>query len=174
MGELRETLVALPSTHGDIYRRHQLVWRAMHGLVHTGQSFIFTSVSDHMVAVRSERLERGELSALSEGLMRVQLVAARRDGQRMRPIANAHMDDWVADLMALHGLRVHRVTVLADFMAAGSKRDAASGKTLAIQLPVKNVLIETTIEHRAKAALAWANGVGRGKRFGFGMLQRAE
>lgn len=173
MGALREALVALPLTHGDIYRRHQLVWRAMHGLVRDGRSFIFASVSDHMVAVRSEQLERGEPSSLTDGWLRVQVVAARRDGQRMMAIESRQMEGWATALLIPHGLSVRRVEVLGDLVASGCKRDPATGKDLTIRLPVKDMLLDVAIDHRAKANLAWANGVGRGKRFGFGMLRRA-
>lgn len=173
MAELRETLVALPPWHGDIYRRHQLVWRAMNGITRVGTSFVFAAVSEHMVAVRSDRIERGAISTLAEGQLRTQLVAARREGTRMTSIQADEMHDWAAVLLSAHGMSLRRLEVLSSSIAAGRKRDRTTGEEMAIRLPIKEVLLDVEIQHPAKANLAWAHGIGRGKRFGFGMLQRA-
>jgi len=174
MDGLREILVALPHSRGDIYRRHQLVWRAMHGRARQGSAFLFAEVSPHLVRVRSSCLERGSPSSLAEGIHRLQLVTARRDGLRMTVIPDADVTEWVSALLDQHGLRTCHVELRGSSIVTGIKRDRITGKEMNIQLPVKDLLIDVSISHRAKANLAWAHGIGRGKRFGFGMLQRAE
>lgn len=173
MGSLKETLVALPPWKGDIYRRHQLVWRAMHGHPKGDRSFIFAEVSPSIVCVRSACLERGTPSGLVDGALRVDLVAARRSGQRMIALTDNETPEWASELLSQHGLQATRVTIIGSEMAAGRKLYKTSGETLAIQLPIKSLVLEVSIDQRAKANLAWAHGIGRGKRFGFGMLRRA-
>lgn len=104
--------------------------------------------------------------------MHVDLVAARRDGARMTAIEDDRIEEWVSTLFVSHGLlieRLHSVGPLGS--ACGAKRDRRTGHTLEIRLPVRAFEMDVTIAHGARANLAWGRGIGRGKRFGFGMLQ---
>lgn len=174
MEGLREVLVVVPPCADDIYARHQHVWQAMQGRAHHGRAFIFAAVSPHLVRVRSACLERGDDSVLADGQLRVSLVTAHRspDG-RMVAVEDRNMPTWTRALLARHGLRVEAVNIMGSAVARGVKLDEASGLPLNIELPVRDVNLTVSIQNRGKANLAWAYGIGRGKRFGYGMLQRA-
>lgn len=173
--ELREMLVALPGAVGtDIYRRHQWVWRAMHAHAQHGSAFVFGAVSERLLCVRSDRLPRGAPSALTDGRHRLAVVAARRGGQRMKPVEASAAGDWVTALLWQHGMRVDGLQVLAQWTARGEKPGPSGGGSgMLIALPIVEVTMNVQIVQRVKAMAAWSQGIGRGKRFGFGMLQRA-
>lgn len=173
MDAVREILIALPPTHGDIYRRHQLVWRAMQAHASHGRDFVFAAESDHLVRVRSACLDRGTISTVRDGMLRVDLVTAVRFGSKIEPVEHGDMAGWTEALLAQHGFRAQTIEVLRGDVARGRKAQRDTGATLMIALPVRTVQVDVRIEHHGKAALAWERGIGRGKRFGFGMLQAA-
>lgn len=173
---LREIRIALPEHADDIYRRHQLVWRAVHGHVGSGRDFLFTAIGSHQALVRSEALPRGAASELREGLLMAALVTSVRtngtgDGDML---PEAMLGEWLTQLVSENGFRLNRYTVLTEGTVRGRKIDPSTGRTLAIRLPVREIQLDVTIQHTAKANLAWKNGLGRAKRFGYGMLRHAE
>ena len=170
--ELREILVSLPGAPADIYRRHQLVWRAMHNCTRPGSRFLFAAVSPHLVRVRGA-IDRGRPAVLSDGDIRVDLVVASRHGNSMRALEDSELPGWTRRLMQVHGYAVTDVTTLARGEALGRKLDKSTGQTLEIRLPVASLHLKTRIENRARADLAWSHGIGRGRRFGYGMMFRA-
>lgn len=65
------------------------------------------------------------------------------------------------------------VNVMSTGDAGGRKRDAKTGAVLDIRLPVVHIEFDATLQDQGKAQLAWRRGIGRGKRFGLGMLRKA-
>lgn len=169
----REVHLALPAHGGDIYRRHQLVWRAMHARASTGREFIFRPVGDHLVVVRSEALERGCSTHVVDGRLMVSMVASARVPSVAAPLSDEALPRYLDELLTSHGFQLLSCHSTASYPVRGRKVDRETGQRHAIELPIRDVVVDVRITHRAKAELAWRLGIGRGKRFGFGMLVAA-
>ncbi len=169
MSVVREMRVALPDHAGDIYRRHQLVWEIMHGRARTGSSFVFAMLSPRTALLRSDRIERGTPAVPREGWTVVSIVTALRMPDGSPAMANQEAETYIAGLMLRHGVSVDHLKVSPTRDAVGVKpRLGSNGR---IVLPVRDVLMEVRIADQAHAEAAWRAGVGRGKRFGYGMLR---
>lgn len=108
-----------------------------------------------------------------EGRLKIEIVTAKRDGQRMMALPAESVPAWFEALLQGHGIEACRIGEVRRDIVRGRKTDRHTGTPLEIQLPVSEIHFDAVIVHRAKANLAWAYGVGRGKRFGFGMLRVA-
>lgn len=170
MSGTKEILIALPEHGDDIYRRHQLVWRAMHGNVTSGRGFIFQAVGAHLARVRSDTLERGMATQAREGWLTVTLVASARIPSVATPLKDDDLPGYLDQLMTGHGYELLSCQFTDSWPARGRKRDRETGRVHAIELPTREITMNVRITHPAKAELAWQYGIGRGKRFGFGML----
>lgn len=173
MDNAREIMIAVPPYHGDIYRLHQLAWRAMHPYARKGDEFIFASRSPSTIIVRSIKLSRGKETRATEGPMQVCLVATTRSGQILRPLDVQSAPDWLSHLLIEVGIKATNIQVVESSRARGKKRDPITGCVLDIELPVMQIRFDATLQDQGKAQLAWQRGIGRGKRFGFGMLRHA-
>ena len=164
-------LIALPDSGGDLYKQHQLVWSAMHPYTRQGKDFVFGMVSPRLAKVRSTRLPRGAITIPRDGKMEVTLVTSRRNGSLMTALDEAETKLMAKALLFENGFEVDSVEVAWQQSVAGIKIDRETGYNRKIVLPVSHLSLGVRITHRARANLAWRNGIGRGKRFGFGMLQ---
>lgn len=167
----REILVALPGATGDIYRQHQMVWDVIQYDVQRGRDFIYAMTSPHLARVRSPHLARGTVSAMRDGPMIIDLVTAKRNGQRMSALASDEAIATAITLLKEGGIRAQQVEILEQANATGTKHDRHTGRAMTIALPVSRISFHATTMHQAKANLAWINGIGRAKRFGYGMLR---
>lgn len=173
---MREILVALPGDTDDIYCRHQQVWSAMSDVAQRGQDFLYAMVSSRLARVRSAKLDRGTVSEARAGAMALTVVAGRRldNSDRLTPLTEAEIAAWLSSLLPGHGLAVGNLVVERVGTAHGIKvdRSVAEPRQMRIWLPFAHVRFDAAITNPALAALAWRDGVGRGRRFGFGMLRQ--
>lgn len=168
----REILVALPDVGGDIYRQHQHVWTVMHGKAKRGgSSFCYAMRSPHLAVVRSHLLDHGAVSSIAERPMRASIVTARQTASGLQALSAAEAPLRVQELLATHGIVTADVAVLEQSSLTGCKCDRETGQSMRIVLPVSVVQFVPRFSNAAKAHLAWRDGIGRGKRFGCGMLQ---
>lgn len=176
MRELRELRLALPGETQDIYQRHQQVWRALHGQVRHGPEFLYRMASPRMAIVRSEHIERGQTSALTQGPWRVDVVAARIvDRNKERPVPIDEIPSWATErLLIPHGIRPDAVRVDHHWIAAGIKPAREDRPAHSIAYSAARLIVEGEIADRFLAQKAWRLGIGRGRRFGFGMLTQAQ
>lgn len=168
----REVMVALPDTGGDIYRQHQHVWKAMHGDFRHGREFVYSMLSPHLALVRSTRLSRGVTSVLPEHSMKATLVTAAQTPAGLRRLDRDEARGMVASLLHRHGIMAARIEISSQRMATGCKVDRVTGRRHVIAVPISDVIFDARVHQPALAQLAWRDGIGRGKRFGFGMLQK--
>jgi hypothetical protein len=164
-----ELTLAIPAAmRHDIYYLHQAVWR-------------------HVKS--SQRLQRTPtiLFRHDDGVLRVRVtdspvvrsMPVRSTFVAGRPMAldvrlalwrNVHPSngcpkDRARDIIENHGLQLHDMTIDCS-TACGYK-----AKTNAdIELPVARVKARVTVADPNAVADAWSNGIGRGRRFGFGMM----
>lgn len=169
MPAVREVTVALPAHGEDIYRRHQLVWTVMHGRAGSGGDFVFAMLSPRIALLRSSRFDRGVLTVPREGRLAVSLVAVSRMQDGDRAITDAMAPAFVTDLMGQHGIVVDLVSISPPREAVGIKQ--RQGTRHRIALPIRDVLMDARIADPLLAEIAWRSGIGRGKRFGYGMLR---
>lgn len=163
--------VALPSTAGDVYRQHQLVWQAVRNDVRVGEDFTYALETPHVAVVRSERISRGVPCELREGRMRVLLATARQTDQGLVALAANEVPAMATSLLARHGIAASAIELHDQATLEGSKLDRETGRTHAIRVPVTDLSFNARFTNRAKATLALQQGIGRAKRFGCGMLR---
>jgi len=164
----REMLALLPPDTGrDLYGIHQAVWKAVAPHLRDGRAFIFWMTDPTCARVRSEHFGVGRPQLLRDGWLSTSLVTALRSKSGMRAVDDANLGPWLDRLAGENGLR------LIDFSAKPLRfvRGHKGRLGITITLPVRDVRMRVKIEQRAKAELAWHRGIGRGKRFGFGMLR---
>lgn len=168
----REILVGLPEHGNDIYRRHQLVWQAVRDKVSHGHQYIWACQGERLATIRSLHFAGGSPSPVLDGPLQLDLVAAARQGQRLKSIDRRRLPEFVEQLLERHGFQAQTIAVKATGLALGSKLDRLSLRRLDITLPVAYLELCVAVRRNGLAALAWQQGMGRGKRFGFGMLRR--
>jgi len=171
----REMLVALPGSTGDIYLRHQQVWKVMSPYVKRGADFLYVLVGEHMARVRSEYLDRG-VSAPRQGTDFVAaLVTGRRRAidQKITSVPECELGQWLQLLLSEHGMVLQEFGVIRRYQATGLKVDRGQNSRQRIELPITDFSLRVKIANAARADEAWRRGLGRHKRFGFGMLRSA-
>ena len=173
MEGIKEIMVAIPDDGGDIYRRHQLLWRAMHARQRRGSTFIFAALAPRIMQVRGVALDRGAPSTLCAGDLCIDLVVAKRDNQQIHPLADSDLPDWIRALLHNNGFEMLDLSIENRDEVVGWKQHATTGQRLKIKLPVASLRVQTRVVRHAHASLAWAYGISRGRRFGYGMLRRA-
>ena len=169
--ECREIHVALPDTGGDIYLQHQKVWEVMASHIdrRRRESFIYAMRSPRMAQVRSAYLLRGQPAPLPTAPLRLLLATAKQVDGRLVPLNGHAAFDKVRSILDEHGIYPEQLSIdeqseITGFKAKHQRR---------ITLPVSDVRFVPKIVNAATANLAWRDGVGRGKRFGCGMLRTA-
>lgn len=151
----------------DIYGLHQLTWQH----VSTAARFAWTPkilwrrdgglvririTGSHAVGARPVHatLRSGALMTLD-----IRLALWRDLPQSPRdPVARA------CELIESHGTRVREIRVRQGIASGYKSRIGAE-----IRLPVAHCVASITVEDPQALARAWATGIGRGRRFGFGM-----
>lgn len=171
MLSINEILVGVPGIGEDLYKRHQQVWRAMHDHVRQGEGspFLFAQIADRMYRVRSHRLparlSRRIVLPVSGEEYRFQVdLAAMRGSDKKQPVPLSDLDGWVSSLLQKHGYEPHALQVSNVSMVSGMKQ----GMRIQIQSVRGTGMLYVTDTKLAQEA--FTKGIGRGKRFGFGML----
>lgn len=172
---VREILIALPSPPADLYLLHQQVWEHARRAVAPGQrpSFLYR-VDDGLVRVRSTDFARGRTQALSDGPCSLDLAAVIQEARGgERAVDPGDLLVWTKAKLKRSGLRPERLRIVSYGLQRGNKIDRATGYHHRITLPVVRVSFDLEVEDEALANVAWIEGIGRGRRFGLGMLCRA-
>lgn len=171
----REILIALPDTPEDLYLLHQQVWQhAKRAAVPSHRPTFLYRVDEGVVRVRSRDFVRGRAQALSEGPCFLDLAAViQEDGGGQRAVALDELATWAESKLKRSGVRPGRLCVVSYCVQRGNKIDRATGRHHRITLPVVRVSFDLEVEDEALVDLAWSEGIGRGRRFGLGMLCKA-
>jgi hypothetical protein len=163
--------IGVPGSRDDIYLRHQQVWQAMHGIARRqcGGDFLFAQVAPQLFAVRSQRL-RGvtEIAVMPGQGERQQLrvsLAAMRGKNHDEPVPVRELAHWCAAKLEHNGVEVEELAVDGVKLHTGDKH------LMRIRVLAANVRARVRIADFERASHAFVNGVGRGKRLGFGMLR---
>lgn len=172
---VREILIAAPDVSPDLYRLHQQVWEHAQRAARPGGRPTFLFRADRgVVRARSVDFVRGiERNFRSNADVSLDLAAVIQtmDG-REQPVAHGDLSAWVADRLAAAGFDVRAIDLLAYDMRSGVKVDRATGRRHMISLPVACLRLRLEIVDQGKAMCAWREGIGRGRRFGLGMLSQ--
>lgn len=167
----QELLLAAPQgSADDIYLSHQAVWQATsHQRAVASRPALVYRVDDGMIRVRvSDCAMRGtkpvkaDLAGGDVLALKVRLALWLQVPYRTE---QAHIEQRIHALLEQAGLH------LLDFayrtgIACGRKVKQSSF----IELPVASIEGRVRVMQPEKAIAAWVNGIGKGKRFGFGML----
>ncbi len=168
----RELFIAMPSGMADFYRQHQDVWRAVAPVLAVPRvRFIYRMQGQRLARVRSTAFQRGIVTPVREGMMCVDLVAKRRassDGA-IYSVEDSTLEEWLTTLLSRHGFAIERLDQAIEEKVVGFKPQTLQK----LWLPIRRVRFRLRITDRLRAEMAWVNGVGHGKRFGFGMLTPA-
>lgn len=165
---LEVSLAVQSARETDIYTLHQLTWQYVSAAVRFAGStpkmlwrrdggLVRIRITDsHAAGARPVHatLRSGALMTLD-----VRLALWRDLSQSARdPVSRA------CELIEAHGARVHEIKVRQG-IASGYKSQIGAQ----IRLPVAHCVASVRVEDPQALARAWATGIGRGRRFGFGM-----
>ena len=169
----REILLALPSTETDLYRVHQLVWKhvaqAMGGS-RVRPSFVYR-VDGGMVRIRSTDFP-ATVRRIAEfqcgRTVSVDLACIVQTPQGELPVPQEELAGWVTAKLEAAGYGVDELAVSDCRWLAGTKITPTGVQR--IRIPCTRVHAAVHAVHPALCTDAWSAGIGRGKRFGLGML----
>lgn len=168
----REIMVAIPGLPDDLYRMHQCIWQHAEQASKRGvrPTFLYR-VDDGLVRVRSVDFARGTVKSFRAGPCRLDLAAVIQgsDGTS-RAVSADDLQAWAVSKISQAGFEVRSLQVLDYRMNHGSKLDKITGRRHRISLPVARLALDLGITDPQKALSAWEDGIGRGRRFGLGML----
>ncbi len=166
----QELLLACPTADSDIYRVHQTVWPITNRhqdvrhtptlLYRAEDGIIRVRISD--CAMRGTRPVKVTLTEGTEMTMRVKLALWRTVPTRLQP---GQLQQRIRELLGSAGLTCLDIQCTR-YVAQGHKQRLG----VDIALPIADVSGRVRVDNSSLACNAWRQGVGRGKRFGFGML----
>lgn len=170
---LREILIAIPGLPHDLYRMHQCVWDHAERAARPGKPPLFLyRVENGMVQVRGRDFRKGIVREFNaQRAFRLDIAAVKRSsvaGQTAVPASE--LDDWCVGALAKAGFAVRELAVESYGVQRGIKRDRNTGRRHLIELPVARLSLRLDVLDQDLANAAWADGIGRGRRFGLGML----
>jgi hypothetical protein len=167
----REILIALPDTCTDLYRNHQIVWE------HVAQAVPYIQATDFlyridggMVRVRSKRFDANCSNVAALNVARPVFVdlAAVKGQDHSEPVAQVDLLPWCGAKLAQAGLLADSLSILDYEVRRGTK--TRDGRLMDIRIPVVRVSAKVSIVDTQTSDKAWITGIGRGRRFGLGML----
>jgi hypothetical protein len=168
---MREILIALPDLPLDLYRMHQCVWDHASRAARPGVRPVFLyRVQDGIVRVRSRDFARGTVREFRAGCCSLDVAAVVQSPDGERAVAHADLAGWASKKLAQAGFRTKGLEVVSYEFQHGEKRDRQSGRCHRIALPIARLYLDLEVENKDRATAAWHNGIGRGRRFGLGML----
>lgn len=169
---VREILVALPGLPPDLYRMHQCVWEHAMRAVKPGTrpTFLYR-VEDGIVRIRSQDFTRGTVREFRAGSCRLDIAAVIQsvNGDE-RPVPRGDLEDWVEKKLGHSGFRTKGLEISSFDLQEGCKCEKATGRLHRIVLPVARIRLDLEVEQPELSSKAWRDGIGRGRRFGLGML----
>lgn len=169
----REIMIAIPGLPSDLYQMHQCVWEhAAHAAKPGKKPRFLYRVENGMVQVRGPDFRTGMVREFNPVRpVRLDIVAVKRsrvDGQI--PVEASQLNDWMVGTLEKVGLKVRRLHIESYVIHRGIKRDRNTNRSHLIELPVARLQLKLDVQDQTLAIAAWSDGIGRGRRFGFGML----
>lgn len=174
MKSAQELILAAPlQMSEDIYDVHQMVWArlaSMNGIGQNSQGFrpnFIYRVESGMIKVRITDAPVNAARPVS--MMREHMAKATVSLALWRDLAVPRSANEVRariiDLLFESGLHVQSMRYTLRVAKGHKKRG-----NQAIALPVADVKANVLVDNATLAYQAWRDGIGRGKRFGFGLL----
>lgn len=168
----RELLIALPEHEIDLYRVHQLVWSHVAKAVDQKSvrpSFIFR-IDAGMVRVRSNDLPSRRCTVsvpIASRPLRIDLAAVW-GGNHDETVPHDMLESWCLKKLATAGYGATQIDIEMEHRDGVKFIDGRSHK---INIPVARCTVHdwSTLDSGLSGE-AWIKGIGRGKRFGLGML----
>ncbi|ABD72035.1 hypothetical protein Rfer_4349 (plasmid) [Rhodoferax ferrireducens T118] len=169
----RELLIALPDIETDLYRIHQLVWQHVARAVESQGRFarpeFIYRIDGGMIRVRGNLPKNKTSVSAFRANAPVHLdLAAVWGSEHENAVPEAHLADWCAEKIESAGFKVASLAVTNFQYRCGVKH--ATDNRQNIRIPVASVTTTVTAGDTLACALTWRQGIGRGKRFGLGML----
>lgn len=156
----------------DMYRQHQIVWSLHAPDLRSTDSFVYhwaTRPRGALITARVPRPARGaaRVAMPASGVLTLQLLAGAREAVSgaYRALADAEWELWFEERMALAGFAVGSARTTASTWLHGRKSE------MDIRIPVRTFKADYVVTDGDAAREACMAGVGRGKRFGCGLLQ---
>jgi hypothetical protein len=166
-------LVAVPGRTTDVYERHQQVWQAVAPFVEKGEDFQFKKVDESLYRVRSRKFGRhGRCVPVPKGANTLRAALSRtliKEG-RQTTIADDELPSWFQTIAGNKGLLVLEAEFSSGERAEGRKACRYGNRLLEIRF--ETVHVKARVEELVHGAYerVLATGIGRGRRFGFGMI----
>jgi hypothetical protein len=169
-----ELILAVPSDITDIYELHQTVWSQVqrYQLVDHRPRLLYRRDGGMIrVRVMDCAMKTGCGVSASTSFSEGQLVewkvsiALWRDTVSLQ-LKEGAVPDRIVDLLTRAGVDIEAMEYSVR-LAHGEK------KGMSIDLPVADVRVFAKLVSPLDAKLAWEEGIGRGRRFGFGMIAAA-
>lgn len=175
MIESRELLLAVPGDTTDIYARHQQVWAAIAPNVRSGQEFLYRQESPRLIRVRSNALPNGKPVMLRDGWMRLDAVVSDRyDRNKERDVPEDQAVAWISKLVQNAGFDIRSIELERYLIVTGRKPSKEGVPGHRIRYSTATFRMDLAVNNPFEAQQAWRQGIGRGRRFGFGMLVHAQ
>lgn len=176
-GAMKEVDLLLPLPT-DIYLIHQMVWSRIKDLVRNDSavpSFLYRIKDAITVTVRGDfKFGRFVTTNLLEG-KKVEIsadIVLYHDEFLFKTSTTQEHHQRLCALLAKHGFQTDSVEFTAR-IERGVKLNKNTGKTHDIRLPVFSVRCVAQVSNRLEALKTMREGIGRGRRFGFGLLDVA-
>ena len=119
------------------------------------------------------------VNAGDEVKLTVRLASGKRNSERdgsttVRPVSDAEVAEWASELLGSHGFKVLSETDGDGFVVPqvrSSRFRWVGGKeATAVRFPVRDIVAVVRVDDAEKANAAIADGIGRGKNYGLGMV----
>lgn len=168
---VREILIALPDSIPDLYGMHQQIWSHVERAVRPGfrPNFLYR-VEKGVAKVRSRDFQRGCIRSFKPGRCSLDLVAVTRSLSGECPVAHADLVDWASQKIAGCGFIVNDLVIDEYNFQYGRKVLSSNRGSHNIALPVAKLSLQLDVADKNLAHQSWIDGLGRGRRFGFGMI----
>lgn len=171
---VREIIIALPDQIPDLYGLHQCVWDHALRAARPGvrPAFLYR-VEQGIIHVRSADFVRGIIKELRPGpyLLDIAAIVQGHDGEH--PVALSDLPAWAREKIARAGFHIKHLELVDFGTQHGQKRDRFSSRRHWIHIPTAKLRLDLDICQHDQAQNAWRCGLGRGRRFGLGMLHPA-
>jgi hypothetical protein len=175
--QLREILLACPAREDDLYKLHQLVWTFASSMSNRSSPEFLYRQEGSIIRVRSTHFNSRGSTPVRElrsggalNHVAVDLVAVSRGHAGETAIPEEALALWSQMVIEKAGFTVHSLEA-TPMLRVGNKTDRIHGRAHRIAMPISRVVARVSVKDRAAAEHAWVHGLGRGRRFGMGMIQ---
>lgn len=178
-----EIVIGVPHDSDDLYLRHQQVWQGMHGIARKtghadgvggrGAEFLYAQIHPRLYLVRSRHLDaslgakKAVMPSTGQKVRFMLDLVAMRGTLHDQPVPEVELHDWAQARIEANGWTCNEVQVESAGRRLGRKHN------MRIDLQVVSLRGVLSIADQSRSAASFVSGIGRGRRFGFGMLRLA-